>query len=113
MHDFCLTNDAVIFKENIDILLQEIDTLFDTSKGDIFGSPEHSTDFERFLWNENISTTTISEYVKNTIMNKCDTFDFTINVETTAHFGTYSDIILVNIDIHNKDYRAQRSYKIG
>lgn len=112
MNDFCITTDAVFLKNDIDILIQEIDTLFDTTRGELLGEIDHATDFEKFLWNTNIGTKTIEGYIVNTIKNKCDTFDFEITCKCTAFLGTENDIILVEIFIENENYTAKRIYKI-
>lgn len=112
MNDFSITTDSAVLDRPIDILLQEIDQLFDCNPGDLFGDISHGTDFERFLWDLTIGNNAMAEYIRKLILQKCDTFDFKVSVKVTLHYGTEHDIIIASIDIENDSYFANRTYKI-
>ena len=113
MIDFSLSKDKTVLSDKFDILLQEIDALFDASKGDLCGKMEYATDFERYLWNLNISTGTISNYVETTIKEKCDADGLTVSASTSAGYGTETDIILIDITVSDDTNSVDKHYRIG
>ena len=48
--DIAIDDNKKIITDKFDFLLQEIDILFDTSKGEVLGEDTFGTAFENFLW---------------------------------------------------------------
>lgn len=106
--DIAVDGDKRIINDKFDFLLQEIEILFDTSKGEVLGEDNFGTEFEDFIWDLNVSNTYISNYVKNKINNYTISGKFfNIDVNTKILRGTESDIILVEIGI--KDPESNKS----
>lgn len=94
--------DSPIVNDRMGFLLQEISILFDTSYGEVLGDETFGSDFERFIWDLNVSNDTISRYVLDRIMNHTVSGgSFDIHVDTTISYGTESDIIIVKITIRD------------
>ena len=112
MVDFNSDTTAPLLEAEGDLVLQQIDMLFDTRKGEVLGEYSYGTDFEKFLWNLQISNEKISSYVKSVIGSTIDTLGFNIDVDTTILYGTADDIILIRINIRKPGYNVERIYKI-
>lgn len=112
MVDFNSDTTAPLLEAEGDLVLQQIDMLFDTRKGEVLGNYSYGTDFEKFLWNLQISNEKISSYVKSVISSSIDALGFTIDVDTTILYGTSDDIILIRINIRKPGYNVERIYKI-
>lgn len=112
MVDFNSDTTAPLLEAEGDLVLQQIDMLFDTRKGEVLGSYSYGTDFEKFLWNLQVSNEKISSYVKSVISSSIDTLGFNIDVDTTILYGTSDDIILIRINIRKPGYNIERIYKI-
>lgn len=95
-------SNGVIITDRIEFLLQEINILFDTSKGEVLGDEEFGTDFEQFIWDLSASNQDISSYVVSSIYNHTTTgSNFNITADTSISYGTESDIIIVKISIQD------------
>lgn len=99
MIDFCLTTDSVTLKDSTDLVMQQIDMLFDTSPREVLGEPYYGSDFEKFLWDMTASETTINNYITNLINSNVDLMGHQINVVSQIFMGTQHDIIMVDISI--------------
>ena len=53
--DIAIDDSKKIIADKFDFLLQEIDILFDTSKGEVLGEDTFGTAFENFLWDLDIN----------------------------------------------------------
>ena len=112
MIDFNSDTTAPLLESAGDLVLQQIDILFDTKKGEVLGEYGYGTDFEKFLWNLQVSNERISNYVSSVIASSVDTLGFKIDVDTTILYGTADDIILIRINIRKPGYNVERIYKI-
>lgn len=113
MIDFCLTKEAAILSRSTDLVMQQIDMLFDTSPKEVLGEPLYGSDYEKFLWDLSASATTISNYIENNINNNVALLGHTVEVNVEVFLGTQSDIILVDINITAPDgQRYGKTYNI-
>lgn len=112
MIDFNSSTSSPVLEFEGDLVLQQIDMLFDTKKGDVLGEYNYGTDFERFLWNLQISNSTISRYVENVVRSSVDLLGFELEVNTTILYGTSDDIILIQVGIRKYGYKLDRTYRI-
>lgn len=112
MIDFNSSSSSPLLEFEGDLVLQQIDMLFDTRKGDVLGEYNYGTDFERFLWNLQISNNAISRYVENVIRSTIDLLGFNLDVNTTILYGTSDDIILIQVGIRKYGYTQERTYRI-
>lgn len=112
MVDFCNTTDAPVLNYELDLILQQIDMLFDTSKKEVLGELTYGTDFDKFLYQLNFSNYQIQQYIYNAIIGNIYTFDYQIEVEVKLLDGTERDIILVIINISKDGQIYEQKYRI-
>ena len=114
MIDFCVTEDDVLFEQDIDLVVQQIDILLDTKPRDVLGEPNYGCDYYRFLYETNIGANGIAGYIENHIRNSVDLLSFNLQVKCSLHKGTENDIILVYIKlIAPEGYFYQKTYNIS
>lgn len=112
MKDLCITEENVFISDERDLILQQIEILFDTKRQDILGE-HYGTRFSDFLWDLNVSANEISQYAEMVIKNNVQLFGWSVSAETTIMQGSLSDIILITIKLSN-DYgdEAENTYKL-
>jgi hypothetical protein len=112
MIDFNLNSGGPVQNDEISLILQQIDLLFDTTPKEVLGDNLFGTNYERFLHQLNISNAAIQQQVLSDL-NKLELFDFIPTVEIHILQGTENDIILVEINLNRDDESYQRIYKIS
>lgn len=112
MVDFSINNEDVLISKDLDLVLQQIDLLFDTNTGEVFAE-EYGTWYEEFLYDLNISNNYISDYTKNMIVDNVNLLGFSVDVDTQICAGTERDIILITIEL-KRDYEDySKTYKLS
>lgn len=81
MVDFCNTTDSPILNYELDLILQQIDMLFDTSHKEVLGELTYGSDFDKFLWELNHSNYYIQDYIYKTILRNVELFDYELSVD--------------------------------
>lgn len=112
MKDFCLTEDNVLLIDEKDLLIQQIDMLFDTNEHEVYGEI-YGVRFFDFIWDLSISANEISQYTEQVIKKYINLFDWNLKVETNILQGTQNDIILINIKLYKYDTIIEKTYKVG
>lgn len=112
MVDFSLREDAAILNNDIDLIKQQIEILFDTDKMEVLGDSEFGTHYEEFLYDLKMSTDAI-EYVITSDLNKLQLFEFIPTVTVSLFEGTENDIILVKIDLSRNNENYNITFKIS
>ena len=112
MVDFSINKDEVILTGDVELVIQQLDLLFDTNTNEVFAE-EYGTWFEEFLYDLNISNSYISEYTKNMIVNNVNLMGFNVDVNTQLCAGTEHDIILVSIDLKRDYEEYSKTYKLS
>lgn len=110
MIDFDLNNEPVL-NNDVSLIFQQIDMLFDTKPREVLGFEDFGTNYDKFLFDLNIS----NEAIKNEILsdlNKLDLLDFSPSVEVYMLHGTEHDIALVDIILSRYDEQYNHTYKI-
>ena len=94
--DFQLTN-------KVDILLQSINLLFETSKDELFGNTEYGTNYEVFLYDLKANSDQITNQVYKDIYSLGSDIlgNYKVNVNTILLQGTERDIALIEIDLYD------------
>lgn len=111
MKDFHLNKGVPILDRNIDLLLQQIDMLFDTNPREVLGDVTYGTRYDKYLYNLNISNEGIKQAVLSDIM-KLDLMGYTPQVEVILLEGTQKDIAIIDIIISDNYNSYRRTYKI-
>jgi hypothetical protein len=112
MIDFSLDKNSITKNNDIDLILQQIDILFDTYPKEVLGHETYGSDYERFLYNLKLSAYSIEQIVYSDI-NSLNLFNFTPTVKAYILQGTENDIVLIDItltrqgEIYNKSYKIQ------
>lgn len=112
MIDICRSEDSIILNHEVDLIIQQIDILFDTTPGEVLGSPDYGADFERFLFELNLGSETIANYIRNTIYANVELFDWNVEVEVRFMVGELNDIMLVGIRFSQGSESYSHVYKI-
>lgn len=110
MLDFDLI-DKPIQNDDISLVLQQIDILFDTKPKEVLGSEDFGTNYEKYLFDLNISNEAIKHSVLSDLRS-LDLFGFEPTVDVYLLQGTENDIALVDIQLRREDEYYQQIYKI-
>ena len=111
MIDFCLNQTPATINNEIDLIKQQIELLFDTDKMEVLGSPEFGTHYEEFLYDLGMSAETIASKI-SADMNTLSLFGYSHEVKVDLYQGTENDIILVHIYL-TKDDTYEMTIKIS
>ena len=111
MKDFSLDSNSVVLSDERELLLQQIDLLFDTSENEVLGE-DFGSNFYKFLWDLTASPSDITEYTKSIISANINLLGWDLDVETNILEGTKNDIILVTIKITKYDTQIEKTYKV-
>lgn len=112
MKDLSIDTSKNIIVKPIEIILQQLDILFDTLPGEVLGEETFGVDCNQFLHDLKVSNYRIQQYIYNKIVTNIDLFDYTCTVDVYILDGSYNDIIIVNINIKNDVNSFEKTYKI-
>lgn len=111
MIDFNIDFGAAIKTSDIDLILQQIDILFDTHPKEVLGDEEFGSQYDRYLYNLKIS----NEGLRNKILHDLNSLDlrgWVPNVNVHLLQGSERDIALIDIDLYKNDESYKKTYKI-
>lgn len=112
MVDFNIDKGLPIKNTDIDLLLQQIDILFDTTPKEVLGSENFGTQYDDFLYRLKLSNETIRQQVISDISSlDLMGFDFDVNVHLLQ--GTEQDIALIEITFTKDEMSYNKIYKIS
>lgn len=112
MIDFSNNTTKTILDETADLVLQQIDLLLDTDKGEVLGEQDFGTDYDKFLYEVNVGNNYIRDYIERNIENNVDLLGWQLDVQVETMMGTLNDIILVNIELSKDRDVYSKVYKI-
>lgn len=114
MQDLNLQEGNAIIDNNIDLLWQQVQILFDTSMGDLFGDNNYGTDYDSLLYDMKLSAGDLKQKMLNDI-NKLDTFGMSYNVDVYLLRGTQQDIAVIKVDFYDSSANEHyiKIYKIS
>lgn len=111
MKDFCIDESKPFVSDERELILQQIDILFDTQDGDIIGE-KWGTKFEDFLWDLNMSASDISSYTEDVIRTNINLFGWQVKVSTDILQGSQNDIILITVKLSDTLTQFEKTYKV-
>lgn len=111
MRDFCLNEYDVFLYDERDLLIQQIDMLFETNTDEVFGE-KYGSEFYKFLWDLNSSASDIIKYTKSVIYKEINLMDWELDVTTEILQGTNNDIILIGITLSKYSNVIKKTYRI-
>ena len=112
MIDFSLDEHYATINNNVDLIKQQIDLLFDTKKMEVLGDSEYGTNYEDFLYDLSLSAEAIRSQIEADI-NTLQLFEYTPTVKVDLYQGTEHDIILVRIELKSSEDTYEMTIKIS
>lgn len=111
MIDFNLDAGSPIKNDEIALIIQQIDLLFDTFPTEVFGDPDFGTEYDRYLYQLKISNSALQQEVLSDL-NSLDLFGYLPSVNVHLLEGTERDIVLIEITLTRDEEIYQKVYKI-
>ena len=113
MIDFSIdTIDKPVVQKDIDLVLQQIDLLFDTQTEEVFGEAAFGTYFEQFLREMKVSDSYIKNYVERVITDNVNLLGYSVDVDVKIMQGTLNDIILIQVGLRRDGESFEKTYKL-
>lgn len=112
MVDFNIDAGSPLKNGDIELLLQQIDILFDTYPKEVLGSEDFGTQYDDYLYRLKLSAANIKQRVISDI-SSLELFDFVPSVEVHLLQGTEKDIVLIDINLIRGEEKYNRTYKIS
>lgn len=115
MIDFSLSNkltDDIIINNDLLLVLQQIDLLFDTNINDVLGDTNFGSNYDDYLYTLSVSNIALENKILNDLR-KLDLFGFTPSVTVKILEGSYRDIALIDITLTDESgYTYDKTYMI-
>lgn len=112
MIDFNLNAGSPILNSDIELILQQIDILFDTKPKEVIGDEDFGSRYDEYLYRLRVSNSALEQTVKQDL-DRLNLFGFTANVSVHFLYGTEQDIALIEIDLNRDGESYQQIYKIS
>ncbi len=94
------SSTRVIEDRTIEFVVQKLENLLFTNKGDLLGDPDFGANLEYYLWTTNVPVAKIEAEIKNQITQyipELNQMQYTLSVE--IYEGTVRDILQLNFKI--------------
>lgn len=111
MVDFNLKEGKPMVDDEAELVLQQIDILFDTVPGEVAGAIGFGTEYDHYMYNFNVDSIAMEEMILDDLYT-LDLFDYSPSVKVMFLQGTEQDIAIINITISKGDNMYKKSYKI-
>ena len=120
MIDFSADTASAVKWADRDILLQEIDllfdtapgVLFDTAPGEVLGQESFGTRYDRFLYNLSITNEGVRQQVLSDL-SKIDLRGYEPEVDVLLMEGTEHDIAFIRISLTREGETFNRTYRLS
>lgn len=112
MIDFSIDTEDTVKWTDRDMLLQQIDLLFDTTPTEVLGQESFGTRYDRFLYNLSITNEGVRQQVLADL-SKINLLGFTPEVEVLLTEGTEHDIAIIKISLSRNEEKYNRVYKLS
>lgn len=112
MIDFSYQEDIPVISNPLDLVLEQLDMLLDTSYGDVLGASGYGNDFDTFLYEMNQSNFSIQSHIENVIRKNVNLHGCSLSINVNLFAGIQRDIILVQIMIAYSGSSYIRTFKI-
>lgn len=112
MIDFSINTNHPVLNDDVDLVLQQIDILFDTKPKEVLGFEDFGTKYDEYLYDLKVS----NEFLKQTVLSDINSLDlqgFVPDVEVHLLQGTEQDIALIEITLTRNEEQYQQIYKIA
>ena len=112
MIDFNIDNGSPVKSGDIELLLQQIDILFDTAPREVLGAENFGSTYDTYLHRLKLSNNANKQQVISDI-SSLDLQGFDFDVEVHFLQGTERDIALIEINFTKDEMTYNRVYKIS
>jgi hypothetical protein len=114
MVDFCLykKNGTPTTNLEVDLLLQQVDILFDTTPTEVLGDDKFGTKYDNYLYNTRLSASNLKQIVAQDL-SQLNLMGWDYNVEVYLLQGTEQDIAVINIEFTKGIESVQKTYRIS
>jgi hypothetical protein len=112
MIDFSLDKLRAAQNTEINLILQQIELLFDTTQKDVLGYEEFGSQYDKYLYKLNITADNLKQRVLADL-NSLELFGFKPTVEVYLCQGTEKDIALIEIDLIKNQEHYKQTYRIS
>lgn len=110
MIDFNLNEGSPIQNKDIDLILQQIELLFDTIPDEVLGE-DFGSQYDLYLYKLRLSNSDLKNQVLSDIYS-LNLFGFTPEVEVYLLQGTEQDIALIQITLSRELEKYEKIYRI-
>lgn len=110
--DFNIKEGKSMITNDIELILQQIDILFDTSPRELLGFVDYGTEYDRYLYDLKVSNEGLKTKIYSDL-NSLDLKGFVPNVEIYMLQGSERDIALINIELSNDYNTFSKTYNIS
>lgn len=111
MVDFNLNEGEPTINSDLEILVQQIDILFDTKPGDLLGEISFGTDYSKFLYELQVSADVLRDQMLSDLQ-QLDLMGFIPQVEVYLMQGTQRDIAVIEVQLKRNSINFTKTYKI-
>jgi hypothetical protein len=112
MIDFSLNPNKSELNQNVELILQQIDLLFDTNINEVLGYEDFGSQYDRYLYDLQISNEGLKQKVLSDL-NSLELFEYKPTVNVYLLQGTEQDIALINIILKSDTDKIEKTYKIS
>ena len=112
MIDFSINDKQYIQNDEIGLILQQIDILFDTEPKSVLGQEKFGSQYDKYLYKLNMSNEDLKYHVLSDI-NQLELFGYQPKVEVYMFQGTERDIAVVEITLIKDQNKYTQLYKIS
>ena len=114
MVDFCLYTRGAncTINQEVDLLLQQVDMLFDTTPTEVFTDENFGTKYDSYLYDVRLSAANLQSIVERDL-SQLNLMGWSYKVEVHLLQGTEQDIALINIQFYKGIETIEKTYKIS
>jgi len=96
----------------VDLLLQQVDILFDTTPTEVLGADDFGTKYDTYLYDTRLSASNLKSIIEQDLTN-LNLMGWKPNVEVYLLQGTEQDIAIIQITFAKGIETVQKTYKIS
>ncbi len=98
------SSTRVLEDRTMEFVVQKLENMLFTNKGDVLGDPDFGANLEYYLWSTTVPVSKIESEIKNqvdTYIPELNTLQYTLSVD--VYEGTVRDILQINIKIKDSN----------
>lgn len=111
MQDFNLKSGEPIIEDDVALIWQQVDVLFDTYPGQLQGDLDYGTDYEHYLYELNVSPDDL-RYQMMRDLSLMDLRGYNPEIKVSLLKGTQRDIAVIEVDLYKHGKTYQKTYRI-